>query len=612
MRIDGTAIFNNFTGGLNVASSPYHLPRNQYRDGNNVYLSQIGEIRKRRGRALHNATGLGAAVHSLHRIYIKSNTGFLAGASTTLYRDNALSGTWTSEQTGLTGNVIRGFVYPGDDFFYFCDGTNMYKYNLATVGVMASDVWNWGIAKPTVAPTATPTGAGTFTATSGYLYGYTYYNSSTGHESEQLTSASTGAFTNVASVDVTVTASADAQVTNIRLYRTTDGGNLYKLQGTHANSTATISDSTADGSLGDSYDAAGNDAPAAAKDAIVVHNRVLLVGADMAVQVSQIGEPESFPDTGGYRFTSRHGMGVDIVRAWSYERGTQNAALLFKDKSIIAVYGLYNEAPASWDFRVVDPERGLHSAESLAEGFGRIYFQTLTQGRIKVFEISQQGIRSISKDIEPLLNTSTAVNMAGSVGWFYDGKYFLSFPRESGDSTNTCVMFYDLRTPGWHWYTKDWGVDSVARFDGSGDSGQLYGGDVADGFVDRLDVPDVYGDRTTPYAVSLKTRYDDSGSPPRKKKYWVVTAENFGSDFSVVVRTDRGVDSTHTNDDNVDEIWLGGWQGGWSYVGNKILEEKVEQGVKGRYVTMEFESVSDTVESSIVMGCVDFSVEAET
>ena len=60
-------------------------------------------------------------------------------------------------------------------------------------------------------PVATPTGSGTFSATVGFKYVYTYYNALDGNQSTAtLPSSSTGVFTNVAYVGVTVLASADS------------------------------------------------------------------------------------------------------------------------------------------------------------------------------------------------------------------------------------------------------------------------------------------------------------------------------------------------------------------------------------------------------------------
>jgi hypothetical protein len=95
--------------------------------------------------------------------------------------------------------------------------------------------------------------AGTFTATAGYQYVFCYGNSNTGHiSSPSPVSANTGVFTLKANVAVTLTASTDSQVNQIRLFRTTDGGGgiYYELPTSpYPNSTGAVNDAAADTAL---------------------------------------------------------------------------------------------------------------------------------------------------------------------------------------------------------------------------------------------------------------------------------------------------------------------------------------------------------------------------
>ena len=111
----------------------------------------------------------------------------------------------------------------------------------------------WGIVRPAV-PVIGLSGTG-INAYSGFYYRVTYGNSSSGHESSSSDlSACTGVFTND-QVDVTLVASADTQVDQIRVYRTTDGGStapsqMKEITGSpFTNTNATIADTTADGTL---------------------------------------------------------------------------------------------------------------------------------------------------------------------------------------------------------------------------------------------------------------------------------------------------------------------------------------------------------------------------
>ncbi len=103
-------------------------------------------------------------------------------------------------------------------------------------------------------PTVTVTGSGTFSAVNGFTYVMAYGNSTSGEVSNATPpSLNTGPFTNVAYVGIGVTASADPQVNQIRIYRTTDsgGGNqFFEISNSpFPNTTATVQDTTPDTSL---------------------------------------------------------------------------------------------------------------------------------------------------------------------------------------------------------------------------------------------------------------------------------------------------------------------------------------------------------------------------
>jgi len=105
---------------------------------------------------------------------------------------------------------------------------------------------NLGIAGPSVKPTTSTNGVGLLDGTLQYCY--TYYNSADGTES-QPSLYSDELVVSLNKVDVTITASVDTQVTNIRLYRL--GGNLLSMQlvSELANTTTTYTDNIDDLSI---------------------------------------------------------------------------------------------------------------------------------------------------------------------------------------------------------------------------------------------------------------------------------------------------------------------------------------------------------------------------
>ncbi len=154
---------------------------------------------------------------------------------------------------------------------FFGNGTDMQKWDGTTVT-------KWGITSPAAAPTVATSGTG-ITLTSGRKYRYTYGNASTGHQSSPSTvSASTGAITNL-QVDVTVVASTDAQVDEIHIYGTTDGGGgiYFEITGSpFANASTSYADTTADADLSStvSPEETINDPPPAAKGFVWWNNRI--------------------------------------------------------------------------------------------------------------------------------------------------------------------------------------------------------------------------------------------------------------------------------------------------------------------------------------------------
>lgn len=581
MRIDGAVIFERFEGGINVKTDEFHLPENQFIDGNNLTINPFGRVSKRFGSTLFNAS-LGASTKSLDRPYIGSSTTLLAKSGTVLYEDANLDGAFTSLVTGLTSNRIRGVVYDG--WFYYCDGTNMYKYDLTNNRA-------WGIAVPTTAITATPVGAGSaFPIVTGYTYAYTYIRG-TEAETKPKQSASTGADLTADRVDVVITASADAQVTGINLYRTTDGGTVLYFHSTQANTTATIADTTPLGGLTLTKTTAalsGNIPPTAADYVIKAFRRVILgTKTTRVIQMSEIGQPESFPGTNnGYTYTINDGDGNLLMGIIDY----QNAVLFFKDFSLIAGYGFDGESPSQFSYREVGKGAGLWASDTLVSGLSKLFWVSQQKGVIGVTGYDGQYLKhDVGLNIEPLLNRADKTYMANAVGWFYDNKYFLSFPHKATSVVNDCIYFYDIYGGGWFPYTLDFGVTSAVVADGTGDNGQLFAG-RADGSIDTQAVNNLYTDREEPYQRVLQTRYGNAGNLSRKK-FWSIYAEAKGSRDKVTVITGDGKDSIHYSTPVGSDGWVGPWIGIWEFDANTQCDAKLAQGMKHRYVSARFEEL---------------------
>lgn len=106
--------------------------------------------------------------------------------------------------------------------------------------------YNLGIVKPTSAPTIAPGTTGNLDGT--YQYCYTYYNNTDGSESQPSAYSSSLVIVDK-SIDVSVIASMDPQVTHIRVYRIGGLVTIMSLVAMIANTTAVYNDNISDVNL---------------------------------------------------------------------------------------------------------------------------------------------------------------------------------------------------------------------------------------------------------------------------------------------------------------------------------------------------------------------------
>lgn len=135
---------------------------------------------------------------------------------------------------------------------------NQTTFGVNFIGNDATNACNWSIrnVKITVFGFGGPAVslvAGTLSAQNGFQYVFCYGNSVSGHVSSPTpVSANTGAFAGPNGVQVSLTASTDPQVNQIRVFRTTDGGGqpFFELPTSpYPNTTANITDNAPDNTL---------------------------------------------------------------------------------------------------------------------------------------------------------------------------------------------------------------------------------------------------------------------------------------------------------------------------------------------------------------------------
>lgn len=574
--------YRDFAGGVNYRALPTELPPNQYRGGMNITMNNIGKMEKRGGRTKLDATQFDA-VHSLHKAATGTTSRLLMGAGTNLY--DYVGGAFASLSAAMSGNPVSFAEFRG--YTYVADGTNMLRYNM-------TDLQNWGIEDPTVAPTAADAGVGTFSASVGYSYKYTYYNSTTGYESAASAVASVGAFVTKAYVTVGYTASSDAQVSNIRIYRTTDGGTDYYLLTTVVNATSSYNDSVADATLQDNalFDAVGNVKPVGARY-VCLHKKRLFTLNQTAntsrLAWSKLNEPEAFPDD--YFEDIDEGYGGDGTGVVSYG----DALIVAKTNVIWVLWGCENENSINWVKHRQIEDNGVIAPGSLIVANGFVFFIG-KYGYVYRMGRDFNPIR-ISIDVDSLFDNVSETKMSGAVACdLGDGKLYFSVPSNTASNTNNLMLEYHTQFGAWGPYSEKKMISAMTVARNAVDNNEWYTGDTF-GYV-RLEGTGNKDDNVG-FVASLESRYSSMGYPALFKKGWYLATEATmtvsGEKVTVTPRTRTGFTSTHELTHVPVEVWDGGWDGGWtSRNTNRIERQMVAQGLVGTHIAVDAESDAAT------------------
>lgn len=213
-----------FTDGLNMELSPQLTPVRAY------------------GFSRYCSTAFGGSDYPLTGFSFKNLSGtikLLVDTPTKLINFTTSAQTTVFAKSG----TAQGSIAKDGNLSYYCNGTDadQKKWDQTTATKI-------GIVAPVVAPTLS-FGAGALSPVSGYSYGYCHHNSSSGHLSTMSpASANTGSLT-AQNITVSYTASGDAQVDKIWLFRIVDGGSQYYFLAEVANASSTYTDSTPDAGL---------------------------------------------------------------------------------------------------------------------------------------------------------------------------------------------------------------------------------------------------------------------------------------------------------------------------------------------------------------------------
>ena len=153
-------------------------------------------------------------------------------------------GAITDILTGLSGTDRPSFIQIGTQLL-FMNGADAPKLWDGT------STKQYGITKPSAAPTAVLAGGGSLNTNSNYIWSYTYYNSTTKAESTPSTLSATTATGANTQATLTLVAGDSATADKIRVYRTVANGKTLYLEDTIAVASTSYVSTNADSTLVD-------------------------------------------------------------------------------------------------------------------------------------------------------------------------------------------------------------------------------------------------------------------------------------------------------------------------------------------------------------------------
>lgn len=202
----------DLTAGVNLNGSPTSIKPGQARRLLNTLISNIGELAVYPGfRSFSTTTLASRRAQGGKRIYLSGGVFTLTADNGSIYKPSD-AGVWGAVvSTGYHATNVIDFVN-GRDIVAIFDGSSVPKYS--------EDGTNWfqmGITAPG-APSLSAVAGGSLVSGDTYEVSYSYFNSNLNEESNEGTTAQQAVSGANLTVRAGVTASADAQVTNIKVY----------------------------------------------------------------------------------------------------------------------------------------------------------------------------------------------------------------------------------------------------------------------------------------------------------------------------------------------------------------------------------------------------------
>lgn len=446
----------SFAGGVVSTLDSATIPPSASPRGWNSALENAGadraSVRKRDGLSLLNATPANSSNPILGQYQFRPRVSGALSRYHLLYTNARLD---ILEDNGsltqLTGVTLSGTTFPdfetANNLCFFVNGDSMAKVKTDGTGLQ-----NFGIARPSSAPTVTATGVGVMNGV--YEFVIAYYNSVTGHLSSR-SGISTITLTNE-QARVTIPDATDPQVTIIRVYirkgtimtqffQVASGTGYNTTHGGWADNYGTVDLNLSDDDLNNliilAPDTAENNPPLSGQRYICWHHSRMFASDGQKLYYSKPGFPESFDPNFVELVNSDDGQMITALESIG------GILVIFKTRSI---YGLFGDDPNSWYVRRLASDTGCVSHRSVVTVESKTYWWS-EQGPIVWTAGSEPfpvGKELIAPSVElSALNPAYFTSICAAVDFEHDRVVF-GMP-EASQTRNTLILPWNYRLERW-------------------------------------------------------------------------------------------------------------------------------------------------------------------
>jgi hypothetical protein len=423
----------DFSGGWNPDMSPVLIEDNQAEEIWNFRLDKIGSLVSRRGLERFMNTANAGNILAVGRWRsgddVTNNLVLVATSGGFLQSLNLNTDIYDTEFSGLS-TTAKGMFLPLRDSVVYANGADV------PIVFDGTDAYELGVKAPTVAPGLTTSGAG---LTGTFVYGYTYYDSVRGRESN-VSPTDDISVTNQG-VAITTTASANPEVDKIRIYRTEDGGAVLRFlveinhsPGTYTDDGSETLGFTIPPSVGGIID----HSPPEEFEHIAYHKGYLFGSVGRVLYWSNPLQEDAFPAVNSSEVPFE---GNDTITAlYSYE----DTLIIFGHRNTLLLAG----DGGNWSVNRADVALGCPSQRAITEIDGNLIF--LSYDGIRAFPGFQQFAPLLTRKLHQL--SSSQLQTATMVYVPEDRSIFLTVP---GNSTyvihivNQALSRYEIGTEQW-------------------------------------------------------------------------------------------------------------------------------------------------------------------